>query len=88
MRTGLFLLAGFLILGASVILARLFAENFPAAATWSTAAFLVLWLVLVGFNMYVGVAKAGYSVGEELPVLLVLFAIPALAAALVRWKGL
>lgn len=88
MRTGLFLLAGFLILGASVILTRLFGENVPAAATWSTAAFLVLWLALVGFNMYVGVTRAGYSVGDELPVFLVLFAIPALAAALVKWKVL
>lgn len=39
MRTGLFLLAGFLLLAASLLLAPLFSQNYPAATTWATAAF-------------------------------------------------
>ena len=39
MRTGLFLLAGFLMLAASVVLGKLFSANFPGATTLSTAAF-------------------------------------------------
>ena len=88
MRTGLFLLAGFLLLGSSLVLARLFAENYPSAIAFATAAFLVLWLALTGFNMWVGVAKAGYSVAEELPVLLLLFGVPAVVAVVLRWKVL
>ena len=86
MRTGLFLLAGFLLLAASLVLGRLFSANYPGATTIATAAFVVLWLGLTGFNMWVGVAKAGYSATEELPILLLLFGVPALAAALLKWR--
>jgi hypothetical protein len=48
--------------------------------------FVVLWFAVAAFNMWVGVAKAGYSVGEELPIFLLLFGVPAVLAALVRWK--
>ncbi len=89
MRTGLFLLAGFLLLGAAWVLAKLFSHDYPSSApTFATAAFLLLWLALTGFNMWVGVAKAGYSVAEELPILLLLFGVPAAAAVVLKWKML
>jgi len=86
MRTTLFLLAGFSLLACCTILARLFSSYFPAAATTVLVAFWVLWLALTGFNMWVGVVRAGYSVSEELPIMLMLFGIPAGAALLARWK--
>jgi hypothetical protein len=86
MRTGLFLLAGFLLLASLFVMARLFAENFPSASLVATAVFVVLWLGLTGFNMWVGVARAGYTVAEELPVLLLLFGVPAAVAVLLKWK--
>jgi hypothetical protein len=88
MRTAQFLVAGFLILAAFTVLARLFAENYPAATGWATAAFLVFWLAITGANMWVGVARAGYSASEELPILLLLFGVPALAAIVLKWKVL
>jgi hypothetical protein len=88
MRTTLFLAAGLLLLAAFFILARLFSENYPSAATWATIAFLVLWLVVTGANMWVGVNKAGYSAAEELPILLLLFGVPAVVAILLKWKVL
>jgi len=88
MRTGLFLLAGFLLLAASVVLARLFSHDYPTAPTTAIAAFLLAWLALTGFNLWVGVNKAGYSVAQELPILLLLFGVPAAAAVLLRWKFL
>ena len=86
MRTGLFLLAGFLLLAASFIVAKLFSENYPSATLAATAAFILLWLALTAFNMWTGVLKAGYSVAEELPVLLLLFGVPAVAAIVIKWK--
>jgi hypothetical protein len=32
------------------------------------------------------VTKAGYSVREELPILLVVFAVPAVAAGIAIWR--
>jgi hypothetical protein len=86
MRTALFLAAGFLILGGALILAKLFSHNFPVAATWSVVAFVLFWLAATGFNMWVGVSRAGYSIGDEAPIFLLLFAVPAVAAILLRWK--
>ena len=86
MRTTHFLVAGFLLLAASVILGRLFSANYPAATTTATAAFVLLWLALTGFNLWTGVAKAGYSIGEELTVFLLLFGVPAAVAIILKWK--
>jgi hypothetical protein len=88
MRSGLFLLSGLLLLSGSIVLAKLFAENFPSSGTVVTIVFILVWLGLTGFNMWVGVAKAGYSAKEELPVLLLLFGVPAAVAVLARWKFL
>lgn len=52
----------------------------------ATAAFLALWLALVGFNMWVGVTKAGYSAVEEFPILLLLFGVPAIVAVVLKWR--
>jgi hypothetical protein len=88
MRTSLFLLAGFLLLGASAIVGRLFSSNYPDAPLWATIVFLAVWLALTGANLWVGVNRAGYSVAEELPVLALLFGVPALVAVLLKWKVL
>jgi hypothetical protein len=88
MRTGLFLLAGFLFLAASLIVGKLFAENYPGASTAAAVLFVVGWLVIAGFNMWTGVLRAGYSVAAELPILALIFGVPAAAAILIRWKFL
>ncbi len=88
MRTALFLLAGALLLIAAMILGRLFASNFPAATAIATAAFIVLWLAIAGANMWVGVARGGYAAAEELPIFLLIFGAPAIAAVILKWKFL
>lgn len=88
MRTGLFLLTGFLLLAAFLILGRLFSSNYPAATTVATVAYVALWLLIAAFNMWTGVAKAGYSFAEELPVFALIFLVPVAAAILVRWRFL
>ena len=51
-------------------------------------AYVALWLVIAGVNMWVGVAKAGYPVTEELPIFLLIFGLPAAVAILFKWKVL
>ena len=86
MRTGLFLLSGFLLLVASLILGKLFSANYPSATTVATVIFVVLWFAIALANMWVGVAKAGYSVADELPIMALIFGVPAVIAVLARWK--
>jgi hypothetical protein len=86
MRTALFLLSGFLLLAACLLLGRLFSANYPAATFLATVAYVALWLVVAGANMWVGVAKAGYTAAEELPIFLLIFGVPAAIAIVLKWK--
>ena len=75
-------------LAASLIIAKLFSAHLPGVTTIATALFIVLWLAITALNMWLGVAKAGYSIAEELPIQALIFGLPAAAALLVRWKWL
>jgi hypothetical protein len=48
--------------------------------------FLVLWLVATLVNMWVGVSKAGYSIKDEAPVALLVFAVPVIVAIVIWWR--
>jgi hypothetical protein len=86
MRTVLFLLAALLLMAAFFILAKLFAANHPGAPAVALAAFVAIWFAVSAFNMWVGVARAGYSVVEELPIFLLVFGVPAAVAVAAKWK--
>ena len=88
MRTALFLVAGFLLLGAALLLGKLFSSHYPGAMFVATVAYVALWFIVAGANMWVGVARAGYSVTEELPIFLLIFGVPAAAALLLKWRFL
>lgn len=78
---------GLLLLGLFVLAGRLLSAGPPMAGMASAARwFIPLWLVGAGINMYVGVARAGYSVAEEAPIFLLVFAVPAIVAALLAWS--
>ena len=49
-------------------------------------AFIPIWLVVSVVNLVVGVQKAGYSLAEELPILALVFAIPACVAVFAWWR--
>jgi len=49
-------------------------------------AFIPFWLVVAVVNMWIGVAKAGYTVRDEAPILLIVFAAPVIIAAVVIWR--
>jgi hypothetical protein len=86
MRTPLFLLVGFLLLASATLLGKLFSSNYPGATYAATWAFVVLWLVISGANLWVGVAKAGYTLSEELPIFLLIFALPTVVAIFLKWR--
>lgn len=86
MRTVTILAAGLLIFAGLFLYSRLFVQHYPHAATWATWGLVAAWLVGTVVNLRVGVVHAGYSVREELPILLLLFAVPSAVALMVRWK--
>lgn len=86
MRTVLLLATGLLVFAGFAIYSKLLTDHYPSAFSWASYGFIALWLAATGFNMWVGVSHAGYSVREELPILLLLFGIPAAVALLAHWK--
>ncbi|MFB2552026.1 hypothetical protein ACEVQ6_13055 [Ciceribacter sp. sgz301302] len=79
------ILAGLLLLAVFALFGRLWGGD-AAAVSVAAKAFVPLWLVLSLVNLWVGVTKAGYTVTQELPILLVVFAVPAAVAALAAWQ--
>jgi hypothetical protein len=85
MHTVVVLAGGFLLLGLCVLAARLLGTATGPATAKAALAFIPLWLGAALLNMWIGVARAGYSVAAELPIFLIVFAVPA-AAALYVWQ--
>ena len=77
---GLALLALFLLVGRSL------APSFALGVANAVRIFLPVWLIASAVNMWIGVSRAGYSVREEAPIFLVVFAVPAALALLMLWK--
>jgi len=86
MRTAIIILGGFLLLGICILVGRWIGGDYTKGMVIAAQVFIPIWLAVAGLNMWVGVAKAGYSVAEELPIFLLIFALPAAAAAFIWWK--
>jgi hypothetical protein len=75
---------GFALLGACALVGRFLggSNGLPGALL----IFLPLWFIGAGINTYIGVKRAGYSVSDEAPIFLIVFAIPAAIALGLWWK--
>lgn len=76
---------GAVLLGLFLLFGHLWGGTRPDLAL-AAKYFIPAWLAVALINMWVGVTKAGYSVREELPILLVVFLIPAALAAAAIWR--
>ncbi len=82
MHTIMVVLGGFLLLGVCLLAGRLAAKPMAMAAL----IFIPIWLAAALINLWLGVSRAGYSVAEELPIFLLVFAIPVVVALFIWWK--
>ena len=86
MRTAIIIAAGFAFLALFVFTGRLAGRPGPEMMALGAKIFIPAWFFAAAINMGIGVARAGYSFMEELPIFLVIFALPAAAAAFIWWK--
>ncbi|MCF7222920.1 hypothetical protein [Marilutibacter chinensis] len=86
MHTILMILAGLAVLGLFLLTGRLWALRAAGATRRAALWFIPVWLVAALVNMGVGVIEAGYSVSDELPFLVLVFGIPAVAALFAWWR--
>ena len=84
MRSAIIIVGGLLLFGIFALVARFVGG--AQMIVMATKIFIPVWLVAALINMWIGVARAGYSVAEELPIFLLIFAVPAVVAAFTWWK--
>jgi hypothetical protein len=77
---------GLLLLGTFLLFGKLWSAGAAEAFVVAATVFLPVWLAVAVANMWVGVTKAGYTAAQELPILLVVFAVPAVVALVVAWR--
>ena len=77
--------AGVLLLVVFVMFGWLWGAS-AAGMVLAAKFFMPVWLLVAAANMWVGVTHAGYTVRQELPILLIVFAVPAVVAAIAAWQ--
>jgi hypothetical protein len=85
MRTLIIIVGGIVVLGLFVFAGSRFGGGVQSMAT-AAKIFIPFWLIAALTNMWVGVSRAGYSIGDEFPIFLLIFLIPAAVAAFLWWK--
>ena len=83
MRTAVIIVVGFALLVAFLFGPRLVGRT--DLLVTGAKIFIVLWLAAALLNLVLGV-RAGYTVVEELPIFLLIFALPAAGAAYAWWS--
>jgi len=73
---------GLVLLALSALAGKMTSLGISRALLW----FIPVWLACAAVNMWVGVSRAGYTVTEEFPIFLLIFAVPAVIAALLYWR--
>ncbi len=76
MRTLVIIAIGLTLLAVTFAAGRLFGVSFSTLRPWFTG----FWTLTSAVNIYVGVAFAGYRFAEELPIFLLIAAVPVVAA--------
>jgi hypothetical protein len=85
MRTMIIILGGFLLLGLALLAGTWIGGVATTFMVTAAKVFIPIWLVVALVNTWMG-TRAGYSVTEELPTLLLIFAAPTAAALFIWWK--
>ena len=80
MHTVYVIAAGLLLLGLFALSARGLSDPTGMRRRRLLLGFIPAWFACAAYNMWVGVSQAGYSIGDELPIFLVVFAVPAMLA--------
>jgi hypothetical protein len=85
MRSAIIIGAGLVLLAIFVLIGRFVGSPVASAMARAALYFLPVWFIAAAVNMWLGVAKAGYSVAEEAPIFALIFAVPAAVALIVWW---
>lgn len=86
MHTIIVIAAGLALLGLFLLGGRLLGGAPASGMALAALAFVPVWLLGAAWNLWHGVRYAGYTVKEELPIFLLVFALPAALAVFLWWR--
>jgi hypothetical protein len=86
MRSLIIIVGGFILLAICLFAGRLFGRPANESMVIGAQVFIPLWFIAAAVNLWIGVAQAGYTFMEELPIFLAIFGLPAIVAAFIWWK--
>ena len=78
--------AGFALLAVCLLIGRATTSPSSAGLVLGAKVFLPMWLAGAAINMWIGVSRAGYTVREEAPIFVLVFAVPAVVALFLWWR--
>ncbi len=81
----LVIVGGVVLLGVFALFGKLWGGDVAGIAIGAKV-FIPVWLAVALVNMWVGVTRAGYTVAQELPILLVVFLVPAIVGGIAIWQ--
>lgn len=84
MHIFLTIMGGGVLLGVFLLFGKLWGGETPSLAL-AASLFIPIWLFVSLVNLWIGVRVAGYSMSDELPILLLIFSLPALGAGTMIW---
>jgi hypothetical protein len=88
MRTAVIIVVGVTVWAACLGIAKFVDSGSASSLARATKAFVMIWFMVAALNLWVGVSQAGYSVREEFPIFLLIFAVPTVIAVVAKWKFL
>lgn len=87
MRSIIITTVGLILWSVFLAIPKMIKKDSVSAKRISTDLFIVFWFIVSAHNMWKGV-QVGYGFFEELPIFLMIFLIPTVAALLVKSKFL
>jgi len=88
MRTAMIIIVGLIVWAACLGIAKFVDSGSTSSLGRATKAFAMIWFMVAALNLWVGVSQAGYPVSEELPIFVLIFAVPVGVAVIAKWKFL
>ncbi len=85
MHTIKIIVGGFILLAVILLVGRWIGDGERTALVAAAKIFIPVWLVASLINMWIGVDRVGYTVADELLILLPVFGTPAAAAVFIVW---
>ena len=79
------IIGGIVLLGVFCLFGRLWGTDLSGLAL-AAKIFIPVWLAVAVVNMWIGITRAGYTVMDELPILGLVFVVPAVIAVIVIWQ--